>query len=170
MFNVGDTVLYGSDGVCRIAEICQKEISGFVAEYYLLRPIYRENSSIFVPLKNENLLSKMKHILSADEILDIINSVVDGEIEWIEDEAERKLYYKRLIANGNRREMLYVIKSLYLKQKERIRMGRKLHITDEIFLRDAERLIYDEFALVLNIKPDEVLPFIMERVNADTEE
>lgn len=165
MFKVGDTVLYKTEGVCRIQEICSKDIGGRAEEYYLLRPVYRENSSVFVPVKNETLISQMKGILSADEIMDIINSVTQNEVEWIEDEESRRLKYKELINGGDRRAMLRAIKALSIKQKEKLQRGRKLHITDENFLHDAERIVYDEFALVLNLQPDEVLPFIMEKAN-----
>lgn len=35
---------------------------------------------------------------------------------------------------------------------------------DENFLREAEANLYNEFALVLDIKPDEVLPFIVSNI------
>ena len=37
-------------------------------------------------------------------------------------------------------------------------------MADERFLKDAEKMLYDEFALVLNIREEEVLPFIMEQI------
>ena len=33
-------------------------------------------------------------------------------------------------------------------------------------MKTAEKLIYDEFAFVLNIKPDDVLPYIMEQIKS----
>ena len=35
-----------------------------------------------------------------------------------------------------------------------------MHVSDEKFFKDAERLIYDEFAFVLNIAPNKVGDFI----------
>ena len=38
---------------------------------------------------------------------------------------------------------------------------------DEIIFERAEKIIYDEFALVLNIKREEVVPFILKQVKID---
>ena len=39
MFSINDTVLYGANGVCRITDICQKEFSGVIKDYYILTPV-----------------------------------------------------------------------------------------------------------------------------------
>lgn len=40
-------------------------------------------------------------------------------------------------------------------------------MSDERFLKEAEKMLYDEFALVLNIREDEVLPFIMKQIDIE---
>ena len=52
----------------------------------------------------------------------------------------------------------------YQHKREQEQKGRKLHISDERFFREAEKMLYDEFALVLHIQPDQVLPFILEQI------
>ena len=42
--------------------------------------------------------------------------------------------------------------------------GKHLRAADERFFKEAERMLYDEFALVLGMEPEEVLPFILERI------
>ena len=49
---------------------------------------------------------------------------------------------------------------LLLKEKKKIE-GKKLYVGDEKIMSEAQRLLHEEFALVLNIKVDEVLPFIL---------
>jgi CarD family transcriptional regulator len=34
-------------------------------------------------------------------------------------------------------------------------------MSDEQFMRDAEKILYDEFAYVLGIKREDILPFIL---------
>ena len=43
----------------------------------------------------------------------------------------------------------------------KIKTGKKFHIADERIMREAEHKLHGEFAYVLNIKLDEVVPFIM---------
>ena len=60
--------------------------------------------------------------------------------------------------------MVRMIKALYLHQREQQAKGRKLHMADDRFFKEAERMLYEEFALVLQMKKEEVLPFILEQL------
>ena len=46
--------------------------------------------------------------------------------------------------------------------------GRKLHLCDENFMRDAEKLLNAEFSLVLNIAPNEVEGYILSAFDQST--
>ena len=89
---------------------------------------------------------------------------------WIENENQRKEAYREIIARGDRTELVKMIKTLYLHQQQRQAIGKKLHIADERFFKEAEKMLYDEFALVLNIKQEEVLPFILEQIELNEKE
>lgn len=165
MYSVNDTVLYGANGVCRISDICQKEFSGTVKDYYILRPLNNETMTIFVPVNNRILTDKIKRILSREEIYDLISSTSKEPISWIEDDTERKEHYRTLLSSGNRGEILKMIRELYIHKQEQFSKGKKAHLSDEQFLKEAERLLYSEFSLVLNIKADEVPDFIAARIS-----
>lgn len=167
MFQIHDTVLYGADGVCTITGTEHKAIGGTTATYYVLKPVYNPSSTIFVPTNSKQLLSKMRRILSAAEIREIIRSMPAEDALWIENEAERKARYRTVLASGDRTELVRMIKALYLHQQEQQTKGRKLHLSDERFFKEAEKLLYDEFALVLNIKREQVLPFIMQEAGVE---
>ena len=89
----------------------------------------------------------------------------DEELPWIENDIERRERCREIIQVGDRRELVGLIKGLYLHGERQRERGRKLHAADERFLRDAEKILYEEFAHVLQIKRDEVLPFIMEQID-----
>ena len=170
MYSVNDTILYGSHGVCRITGIEEKNFSGNLVKYYVLCPVYSENSTIYVPVDNEKLAGKMRRVLTPEEIYQIIRVMPQEESFWIEEENERKEKYKEILARGDRLELVKMIKALYYHQQEQHAKGRRLHTADEHFFREAEKLLYDEFALVLHIKPEQVLPFIMEQVEIQEKE
>ena len=48
--------------------------------------------------------------------------------------------------------------------------GRKMHTVDRYFMKEAEKKLHEEFAYVLNIKPDEVIPFILDQINVEAKE
>lgn len=163
-FEVNDSVLYGAEGVCRIADICEQDFMGTQAQYYVLKPVYNAGSTVFVPVENETLVAKMRRILSPDEIRGLIKTMPDEDTLWIDDDNTRRARYAEIVQNGDRAELVGLIKALYRRQQEQQAKGRKLHAADERYLREAEKVLYDEFAHVLRIKRDEVLPFIMEQI------
>lgn len=164
MAQVGQTVLYGAEGVCVIAEICKMKVGHKREEYYVLKPVHREGATVFVPLHNEALLCKMRPLLSKEEIHAIIDSVNAEEPFWIEDASERKAEYQRILLSSERKELLRMIRSLYLRRSALRQKGKHLRGSDEQMLRDAEKLLNDEFALVLEISQREVPEYIRSRV------
>ena len=57
-----------------------------------------------------------------------------------------------------------MIKAIYLQKKKREEEGKRLHISDDRFFKEAERILYDEFQYVLNIKKEELLPLIFSKI------
>ncbi|MDL2295765.1 CarD family transcriptional regulator [Lachnospiraceae bacterium OttesenSCG-928-E19] len=164
MYKVDETILYGSHGVCRIVEISERKFNDSIREYYVLRPIFDEKATLFVPIDNENLVAKMRQVLSKEEIQDLIQAIPDGELIWIENEPARKEKYKAILSEGDRMELIQLIKTLHIHQTKQQEKGKKLHISDERFLKDAEKLLHAEFAHVLKMNIEEVSSFIMDKL------
>lgn len=163
MYQIDDTVLYDTQGVCKIADITEKDFGGRRLAYYVLKPIYDEKSTVFVPVDNQTLTQKMRRILSEEEIRALIRSMPQEEVNWIEDENERKLAYKQVLTQGDRTKLIQTIKALYLHREEQRTQGKKLHVADERFFKEAEKMLYDEFAHVLHIQREEILPYILQQ-------
>ena len=53
---------------------------------------------------------------------------------------------------------------LIVNVEEQAAKGKKLYKNDEKVMKEAEKMLYEEFAHVLDIRPDQVLPFIMQQV------
>lgn len=166
MYNVNDTVVYGSQGVCKIVSMEKKNLGGEMKEYFVLKPIYDDRNTIFVPVDNAMLYSRLHHLLSSDEINKIIDEIPNEDFIWSDNENERKGLYKRVLSSGNREDVSKIIKTLHHHREEQQKTGKKLHSSDEYFLKEAEKLFYDEIATVLDIQPEEVQPFIFERIQA----
>lgn len=164
MYNVNDTIMYGTQGICEIIEIAEKEFMGTKKKYYVLKPVGDKAATVFVPVNSEKAESKMRRILSEEEICQLIECMPQENVKWIENENERKETYKKIIASGDRAELIRMIKALYLRKKEREADGKKLYLSDERFFKEAERILYEEFQYVLNIQKDEVLDFIVKKI------
>ena len=167
MYKINDTVVYGGNGVCRIEDITSRDIAGTSMKYYVLKPVYDSNSTLYVPVANEKLTAKMRRVSSPEEVKALIKAMPDEDAGWIEDENQRKERYKEVIAQGDRLGLIKIIKALYLHQRKLQEKGKRLHLADDRLFREAERMLYDEFALVLNIKRDQVLPFILQQIGEE---
>lgn len=167
MAEIGQIVLYGAEGACRISEISRIKVGHKREEYYVLRPIHREGSTVFVPLNNEALLSKMRSLLTLDEINVLMEQVAGEDPMWIEDTAERKAEYQRILQKMERLELLRMIRGLYFRRDALRRRGKYLRGSDEQMLRDAEKIFNDELALVLEMERREVPEYIRKRMGMD---
>lgn len=165
MFQVEDIVLYGNEGVCKIIDICSRMFRDKEMEYYVLKPIYTQNATVYVPKGNEDLVNQMKKILSKEEILALIEQVSQSDLEWIDNDNLRKEKYRNIIKSGDRLEMMKLVKILYQHQQKLKKIGKKFHANDDKIFKEAEKILYDEFAYVLNIQQEEVIPFIAKQID-----
>lgn len=163
-FQCGDRVVYGIHGVCRIVGTESKTVNRKKTEYFVLRPCNSVDATYYVPMHNEVALAKMRKILTVSELNALLDS---GEIHddcWIGEENQRKEQYRKLIAHADCAELIGMIRSLHLHKQAQAAAGKKLHICDENFLKDAQRLIAGEVSQILGIRPEEVEPYIRERL------
>ena len=163
MFSINDTIIYGTHGICRITDIINEPFKGAKGKYYILTPAQNPSSTIYVPVDNDKLTSKMSKILSKEDIYALIKNMPDEE-DWIENKNERADHFRAILASGERIKILSLIKTIYKHREELKAIGKRLHIADETAYKNAEKIIYDEFALVLDIRKDQVIPFIIEQM------
>lgn len=170
MYQVGDLVQYGMNGVCRVTEIREEAFGGKKEMYYILTSVGRKNNTVYVPVANEKLVGKMRRILKPDEIYAIIEAMPDEKADWIEDDVARKETFRDIVKSGDCHRIMKMIKSLYLHKQELAEKGKKLHAGDEQLFREAENILHEEFAVVLHIKKEEVLPFITKQIEPEARE
>ena len=84
---------------------------------------------------------------------------------WIDNESVRKATYQEVIKNGRHKELISLIKAVHRHQQELKTKGKKLHQSDARFFAEAQKMLHSEFSVVLNIKQEEVLPFIMNELD-----
>lgn len=166
MYSVGQMVVYGIHGVCKIIETQIMRVDKKNVEYFVLEPVDQPGAKFFIPCKNKNALAKLCPVLDKAQLENLFASVGQADDVWISDENQRKLRYRELINSGDRAALLSMIRSLYKHKSEQLAAGRKFHLCDENFLHDAEKLLSMEFAIVLEIKPEEVGSYIQNKMNS----
>lgn len=113
MYKIGDIFLYGSNGVCKITDIKSEKFARETKTYYILSPFFDSKETIFVPVDNETLISKMKSLLSKSEIMELIKSIPEQKTVWNENTNTRRDLFKKIINKANRIELISLMKTLF---------------------------------------------------------
>lgn len=165
MLHVGSQIVYGIHGVCSIIDIEVRTVDRKKVEYFVLAPNEQPSARFYVPMRNEAALSKLRPLLSKDELEALLSSANTFNDCWIPDENRRKQKYRELINGADRAALISMIRALRHHKEEQLAAGRKFHLCDENFLRDAQKLLSSEFSLVLGISQAEVDAYIENRLS-----
>lgn len=154
-FNNGDFVVYAGYEVCKYAgtvEKCFDDVN--IVEYCMLLPVYSSNSSYYLPLEKRD--EKIRHLLSKSEIESIISQTKGQKLNWNNDKNARKLEFNQIIRSNDFEQIFMMLKTIYDERLVLEQKGRKLFSADEKAFNEAERLIRQEFSIVLDLKESEV--------------
>lgn len=166
MFQCGEKVVYGIHGICQILTLEERVVDRKTVVYYVLEPLEQPGTRFFVPAHNQAAVSKLRSLLTREELDTLLCSEQSQKDSWIVDEGKRKQYYRELITSGDRAALVSMVRSLHQHRQEQVACGRKFHLCDENFLKDAEKLLSAEFSLVLGIPQNEVGNYVISMMNA----
>ena len=155
MFEIGSYVSYRADGVCKIVDI-RRESFGAPSDgalYYVLHPKNDERSVFFLPVENERTREVMRPLLSVDEIAELIREISAREFPWIENAKSRGNYLKRVLSEGDRAELVYILMLLFFHSE-----GKKSCATDEFAKRRASQMLFEEFSMSIDISSSDAIP------------
>lgn len=164
MYSVNDRIHYGGSGVCTIQEITTMRFGRTRERYYVLKPVYQNASLIYVPVDNPALVEKMRPVLSKQEVDALIQQMPSVQTAWEEDAQLRKNSFDTLLRSNRCSDLIVLIKTLQEHKQRRQAIGKTLHVSDETYLREAQRLLFDEFAGALDLRPNQVNAYIQERL------
>lgn len=164
-FSIGDYVMYGSSGVCRISGLEKHNFDGqHETDYISLVPVSSASSKYYIPQKNSD--GKIRSLITKEQINQLIDEIPDTAATWFSDSHERKNAFASIIKSDDYRQIISMIKALHMhKDLNKNSGGKKLNSSDENFMRKAESLMYQEFSVVLGIPQDDVTDYIYKRIN-----
>ena len=160
-YKEGDMVVYGTEGLCRIEEIADMEFGGRTGRYYVLR---RGESLTYVPVDNEKSVSKMRPLLTREEIMRLLDEMPLEDDPWISNNRERQAAFKEIMLYGDIKDVILLARKLKFKQLEQEAKGRRLHLADERVFREAEKVISEELAYVLGVDQEKVIAFLVDKL------
>lgn len=162
MFKIGEVVSYSATGVCEIVDIRKEKLTDTMMQYYILKPIYQNASTVYVPVDNETLVSRMKYLLSKSQTQELIESFKFTDIEWIENDSERIGFWREILRSGDRKKIASLICTIHIHADYLATLGKQLRLIDAQILKDAKNVLHGEIATVLEIPIEEVETLINE--------
>ena len=167
MYQVGDKVIYGIHGVCIVTDLEKKTVDGKQVTYLVLEPPGQPGSRFLVPTHNTAAMGKVRPMLSREELEDLLSSDAVKQDAWISEEGRRKQHYRELITGCDRQHLAQMVCSLYRYRRAQTAAGKRIHMCDENFLRDAEKLLSGEIAATLEIPSAEALKYLRNKLKED---
>ncbi|MDF2678105.1 MAG: hypothetical protein K0Q97_2444 [Bacillota bacterium] len=164
MFQEGDLIIYGNDGVCRVEEICKLNMSGIDDNrlYYVLKPLYVEGK-IYAPTETNAFMRKIISYEFAQQLIEQIPSI---EVEVFNSNRMQEIndHYRSSFKTHDCEDLMKLIKNVYVKKGIAENNKKKLGKIDENYMKKAEDLLYGEFAAALKIPKENVKNYIEKRI------
>ena len=160
MYQIGDLVVYGRNGICEVADISTMKMTGIPKDklYYILTPVKDKTGKICTPVDNVKVI--IRPVISKKEAMELLRRIPAIEELWIPNEKMRESMYKESIRKCDCEEFIKIIKTLYIRKQDRIAQGKKITATDERYLKMAEGSLYSELSIVLGIPEEEMESYI----------
>lgn len=165
MFKKGEYIVYGTVGVCEVADVTTLNMDGAKKDrlYYVLCPRSDKGSKLFTPVDNTKI--NMRPVLTKDEAGILIDEIPEIEELWVANDKMREDRYKEAMKSGSCRELIKIIKTLYLRKKDRIAQGKKTTAMDERYLKIAEDNLYSELSIPLGVPKEKMVDYISSRID-----
>ena len=164
MFEIGEFVIYGFNGICKVHDITHIDMAGSSKDrlYYLLMPISDSGSKVYIPVDNDKIT--IRKVLTDKEAWKLIDEIPDIDEMWVQNDKQREGIYKTALRTCDCRELVKIIKTSYTRKQERLKQGKKSTATDDKYLKQAKDSLYSELAFVLGKEKSEMEEIISEHI------
>ena len=153
MFEKGETVYYGTAGVCKVNDICRSPFDPSDERmYYVLEPSDLTGGTIInAPADNDRVL--LRALMTEEEANALISSIPILPTLEIASERQRREEYRNAMKDGTPESLVKLIKTIYAKRN----VGNKrVSDTDTEFDKVARRALLGELCAVLGTPANEI--------------
>ena len=164
MYQVGELIVYGGTGVCRVEAVETPQQRGPEAgrQYYLLKPLYQDGT-IRIPVDSKVF---MRPVISRQEAEALIDAIPGMHAEACHERNFTQLAarYQQALGSHSCADLIELVMSIYAKKQYAESRKRRFGQVDARFMKRAETLLYGELSVALGIHFEEVQPYISSRI------
>ena len=166
MFEVGQYIVYGAMGICRVREIAVPSFCarGEERQYYTLTPV-NETGEILVPVDANVFMRPIITREEAERLIDLIPTI-RADAHHGERIQDLKVRYAEALRSHDCADLIELVMSIYARNRSRRQQNLRIGQIDENYMKRAESLLYGEFSLALGIPAADVEAYIRSRVRA----
>lgn len=164
MYKIGDYIVKSMNGVCKVEDILHLNMTGADTRklYYLLIPIEDKRAKIYMPTDTTD--TTVREAMNEDEAWELIDRIPHIEENWIDNDKLREQNYKDAVKSCNIDSIAGIVKSTYIRKKQRLAEGKKNTAVDERYLKLTENILYSELAFALKKEKTEILDIITDSI------
>ena len=163
VFKVGEYVVHGNDGVCKVEAVEPMSGMGNDRIYYTLVPVYSSGSKLFVPTDSTKVITRA--VITKNDVKTLMEEWDDIETLSVENE-----YRAESLRSCDTRQWVKLIKTSYQRNQTRLANGKKATTSDERYLHMAQENLFGEMAIPLNMSRGEAEDYFIGKVKSGKKE
>lgn len=166
-FQKGEYVVYGTQGIYTVDDIAEVSFSQKGQLFYILQPVSKRHSTVYVPMDKEAAVDKLRYPLTKETIDTLLQDTRDSSMDWIDDRNGRANTFREILNSGDHKRLLVMINCVRARRVYLSAMNKKLSVTDENALHSAEQQIKEEFSFSLQLEEDAVGDYVREKLGVE---
>lgn len=143
--------------------VYRKEVCKVIDEkegIYVLIPAY--DNSIKYKISVDSPL--LKDLITKEEIDKLLLEIPHIDVLSMSDK-QIEQSYKELMNSGTHEDLVKIIKTTYLRNQIRILNNKKISDKDDEYLKRAEKYLYEEIGVVLNMSFEQTKDYIIKKIS-----
>ncbi|PKK38717.1 hypothetical protein ABB02_02023 [Clostridiaceae bacterium JG1575] len=159
MFQKNDMVLYRTEGIYKVKDVCVPDISGASDRLYYVMQSLTTDTTAYTPVDAD---ITMRRVVSREVALKALEDLPEMETMDLSTKSHKHLkdFYQKAIQDQAFDNLLVLYKSILNKQDCLKEENKKLCQTDMTFLRKTESLLSQELSIALGIIKDEAVGYL----------
>lgn len=162
MFKKGCYVVNTNHGICEISDVVTMNMGSGDREYYVLIPIEENTAKVFLPVDIAE--KRIRSVMNTDDAWRLIKEIKAVDEALIENEKEREKLYKEAINSRDPKQLISIMKALYVRRQKRLEEGKKTTAVDDRYFKLAEKQLYSELAFALGVEKSELNEIIEQNI------
>lgn len=151
MYQIGDFIVYGIHGLCKIENIGPSPFDPKESRlFFTLHPVYAaEASMIFTPVDNDTVVKRSPMTKEQANALIKVMPTIPALV--VEREKDRRDIYRQALRTTDPMDLVALLRTVMERRFDRSRINKRLTDADTDFEKKAQDNLYSELSLVLDI-------------------